>query len=165
MNITKAAYDDLDQIMTIVDEAKAFLKEHNINQWQNGYPNIDIFKEDIDKSRLYVVKKGNRVLAVFALVNYESDYDQIYDGYWKDDSPYIAIHRIAVANSYKGKGVAKFIFDNLKKNYRHIRVDTHKLNMNMQHCLIKNGFEYRGVIYLKGIKNDENYRFAYEFYE
>lgn len=165
MNIIKAVYEDIDQIMTIVDEAKAFLKSQNINQWQNGYPNINTFKEDIDKSRLLVVKEGNEVLAVYALLHYESDYDQIYDGSWKDDSPYIVIHRIAVANAHKGKGVAKFIFDELKKNYKHIRIDTHRLNINMQHCLIKNGFEYRGIIYLKGIKNDENHRFAYEFYE
>lgn len=165
MNIIKANYNDLDQIMTIVLEAKAFLKEHNINQWQNGYPNINTFKLDIDNERLYVVKESNEVLAVFAIVNYESDYDYIYDGSWKDDSPYIAIHRIAVSNKHKGKGIAKYIFDCLKKDNKHIRVDTHRLNMNMQHCLLKNGFEYRGIIYLKGIKNDENHRLAYEFFE
>ena len=165
MIITKATYDDLDQIMAIVKEAKAFLKQHNIDQWQDGYPNIDTFKEDINKSRLYVVKEEKEVLAVFALINYESDYEKIFDGSWINDSPYIAIHRIAVASAHKGKGIAKFIFDELKKNYKHIRIDTHRLNMNMQHCLIKNNFEYRGIIYLKGIKDEKNHRFAYEFYE
>ena len=165
MIIIKATYDDLDQIMSIVEEAKSFLKDHNINQWQNGYPNVDTFKNDIDNNRLYVVKDMDEILAVFAIVTYESNYDHIYDGCWKSDTPYIAIHRIAVSNKHKGKGVAKYIFDELKKNFKHIRVDTHRLNINMQHCLLKNGFEYRGIIYLKGIKNDENHRFAYEFYK
>lgn len=41
----------------------------------------------------------------------------------------------------------------------HVRIDTHRDNKTMQHVILKNGFEYCGIIYLK---NGEQ-RLAYEY--
>ena len=163
MIITKADHNDIETIMTIVDEAKRFLKENGVNQWQDGYPNREAFKADIDAGRLYVVKDEERVIAVFAVVDHEETYDVIYEGSWSNDEPYIAVHRLAVEEAYKGRGVARFIFDELKKNHHHIKADTHQDNMNMQRCLLKNGFEYKGIIYLKRGSESDSKRLAYEY--
>ena len=163
MIITEADIKDIDEIMKIIDEAKRFLKDSKVNQWQDGYPDEKAFLADIENGRLYVVKEDDRVLAVFAVVDYEETYDVIYEGSWINDDPYIAVHRIAVAASRKGKGVARFIFDELKKEHDHIRVDTHEDNLNMQRCLLHNGFEYRGIIYLKRGSESDSKRLAYEY--
>ncbi|WP_227743714.1 hypothetical protein [Lactobacillus helveticus] len=47
--ICKAAKNDLDQIMPIIDEAKKFLKEDGNPQWQIGYPDADAINADIDQ--------------------------------------------------------------------------------------------------------------------
>ena len=163
MIITKANKNDLDAIMTIVNEAKAYLKSTDTNQWQDGYPNEDSFINDINEDRLYVCKDSDLVVGVFAKVTYEPTYDKIYEGSWNSDTDYVAIHRIAVRQEYKGKGVAKFIFDELKKTHVHIRVDTHTDNKNMNRCLIKNGFKYCGIIYLERNAESDNKRLAYEY--
>ncbi|MDO4501258.1 MAG: GNAT family N-acetyltransferase [Erysipelotrichaceae bacterium] len=162
MIITKAEIKDICDIMYMVNDAKAFLKSQGVNQWQDGYPNEESFENDIKENRLYVVKEGDLVLGVFALVDYEQTYDVIYEGTWSKDLPYIAAHRICVNPDYKGKGVARFIFDELKKKYSYIRVDTHRHNVNMNKCLINNGFSKRGSIYLNS--ESDNHRVAYDFY-
>ena len=73
-------------------------------------------------------------------------------------------HRIAVLNDYKGKGVANCIFNYLKHKYNHIRVDTHRNNLNMQRCLIKNNFKYCGIIYLNKNSESDKERLAYEYF-
>lgn len=162
MIITKAKELDIKDIMIIVNEAKAFLKSQNVNQWQDGYPNEESFLNDIKEDRLYAVKDEDQVIGVFAIVNYEPTYDVIYEGKWLSDEPYIAVHRIAIEDSYKGKGVAKFIFDELKKEHKHIRVDTHRGNKNMNKCLLNNDFKYCGIIYLARTESDIE-RLAYEY--
>ena len=163
MIITKAESKDVKNIMKIVDEAKEFLKGQNVNQWQDGYPNEESFNDDIKEQRLYVVKDNEEVIGVFAVVNYEPTYDVIYEGKWISDEPYIAVHRIAVENNYKGKGVAKYIFDELKKEHKHIRVDTHRGNKNMNKCLLNNDFKYCGIIYLARNSESDCERLAYEY--
>ena len=159
MNLTKAKREDIPAIMAIVNDAKAYLKKEGIPQWQNGYPNEETFEGDIEKGILYVLKEEEEILSVFAMLDYESDYDYI-EGAWKDDSPYIVIHRIAVKEERKGQNIAGKIFTMLEEEHPHIRIDTHEKNRSMNRCLLKNGFTYCGVIYLK---EDGAPRNAYEY--
>ena len=163
MIITKAETIDLDAIMAIVEDARSFLRDQGVNQWQDGYPDRAAFNEDILQERLYTVKEDGEVLAVYALVSYEETYDVIYEGEWLNDEPYIAVHRIAVKEARKGTGVARFIFDELKKKYSNIRADTHEDNVNMRRCLLNNGFRYCGIIYLKRGSESDNRRLAYHY--
>lgn len=155
MIITKASKLDLPKIMEIVEKGRKQIKTYGIDQWQNGYPNQESFSKDIELDRLYVLKDEN-VEGVFAIINHDYSYDEI-DGKWLDDSDYIAIHRVAVNQ----KGLGTYLFEELKKIYPHIRVDTHEGNMSMIHCLLKNKFKYCGVIYLK----NGDPRNAYEYTE
>lgn len=143
MIIVKARSEDLPSIMEIVEKGRKQIATYGIDQWQNGHPNLEMFKEDILKDRLYVLK-DEKVEGVFAVLNHDYSYDQI-DGDWLDDSDYVAIHRVAVNQ----KGLGTYLFKELKKRYRHIRVDTHKGNIAMNKCLLKNGFKYCGVINLR----------------
>ena len=162
MIITKADKSDISSILKIVEDARTYLGSKGIDQWQGPYPNEESFLEDIKNDRLYVVKDKDKVIAVFAVVDYERTYDVIYEGQWMDDSPYIAIHRIAVDKDHKGKGVAGFIYDEMKKEHRHIRIDTHPDNLSMRRSLEKNGFKYCGIIYLE---HEQSFplRVAYEY--
>lgn len=161
MIITKATLNDLDFIMSIINEAKDYLKDNNVNQWQDAYPNKEILFKDINNDELYVIKDNDLIIGVFALSNYEETYNKIYEGNWASDKDYTVIHRLAISNAYKGKGVTKFIFDYLKDKYNYIRVDTHRDNIAMNKCLINNGFIYRGIIYLN--RDGDNKRNAYDY--
>ena len=159
MIIRKAELQDLDSIVRILLEQKKYLKDKGIPQWQGEYPNEDTFKNDIAEGRLYVLADQNEVKAFFALIYPDHNYDYIEDGKWLDDSKYIAVHRMAVDSPCKGKGCAGIIFDYLKSNYPHIRIDTHARNSSMIRAVTKNNFEYCGVVYME----DGTKRNAYEW--
>ena len=156
---------DLDEIMCILGEARETIGRLGIDQWQYGYPSRSILKEDMGLGRSYVVEDEDGICAVFSLIDDgEPTYRKIYSGQWLcEDRPYLALHRIAIRVSKRGKGIAGQIIGYIaekavRENYTTIRVDTHQGNIPMRKMLEKNGFLYTGIIYLA---NGEE-RVAYE---
>ena len=87
----------------------------------------------------------------------------IYNGQWLNNGDYAVIHRIAVSEKAKGKGIASAIIKEVeglcKENgVNSIKIDTHKDNISMQKLLEKNTFKYCGIIYLE----DGSERIAFE---
>lgn len=164
MTIRLAEKRDIDRIMQILADARESIGRLGVDQWQYGYPTRDIVKEDIMLERGFVVADNNDICATFALMLHgEPTYKKIYCGAWLSDGEYLALHRIAIASAYKGKGIAKeiisFIGEYANENgYSSIRVDTHEGNIPMRKMLENNGFEYCGTIRLL----DGQERVAYE---
>ena len=165
MIIRLAEKKDIDRIMQIIADARESIGRLGIDQWQYGYPTRDIVKEDISLSRSFVVADDEgHVCATFALMlNGEPTYKKIYCGSWLGDGEYLALHRIAIESTHKGKGIAEqiiaFICEYGTENgYSSVRVDTHMGNAPMRRMLEKNGFEYCGTIHLL----DGQPRVAYE---
>lgn len=53
---------DLDQILNLVEEAKELMKEHDNEQWDDQYPLLEHFEEDIAKDYLYVLEENDMAL-------------------------------------------------------------------------------------------------------
>ena len=149
MKLRLTTTNDLTAVMTIINQAKVYFKEQGINQWQDGYPDELTIINDISRHEAYVLEDNGEIVAT-AMISKELE-----------DNAYIVVHRIAIRNDQKGKGLAKIIIDEGLKLYPKkpsIRMDTHDDNLSMQRFLIKYGFEYCGTIYLE---NKETRR-AYE---
>lgn len=164
MNFRIATASDKDKIMEIIKQAQEYLKIKGVDQWQDNYPNLNIIKDDIDKRKSYVLEENGTIVATVAVsFNDEKTYDKIYNGKWITENDYAVIHRIAVANNYKGKRISSEILAHiekmcLRKNVHSIKVDTHEQNESMRKMLSNNGFRYCGIIYLE----NGNERVAYE---
>lgn len=147
--IVTATEADLPRILEIYDIAKAYMRANgNPNQWNGAYPDSETLRTDIEKQWLYVYKKDGRIHGVFMLLlEEEPTYAYIEDGSWREETPYGTIHRLA------GDGEVKGLFDKCvafcESKVKYLRADTHFDNHTMQHLLEKNGFERRGIIYLK----------------
>ena len=156
MEFRKAVEADAGSIMNIIRQAQDYFREHDIDQWQNNYPNLEILKNDISNKNGYVLVKDHIIVGTVTVIfGAEKSYESIYDGKWLSDLQYAVIHRIAVDSSYKGLGLSAVIVKNiedicLKMGVHSIRVDTHRDNVSMQRMLQKNGFVYCGIIYLEG---------------
>ena len=148
-NILLAKEEDLPRIMEIYDIAKAYMRANgNPNQWNGAYPDPETLRTDIEKQRLYVYKKDGRIHGVFMLLlEEEPTYAYIEDGNWREERPYGTIHRLAGGGEVRGLFAKCVAFCESKMKY--LRADTHFDNHTMQHLLEKNGFERRGIIYLK----------------
>ena len=147
--IVTAKEADLPRILEIYDIAKAYMRANgNPNQWNGAYPDSETLRTDIEKQRLYVYKKDGRIHGVFMLLlEEEPTYAYIEDGSWREETPYGTIHRLAGDGEVRGLFAKCVAFCESKVKY--LRADTHFDNHTMQHLLEKNGFERRGIIYLK----------------
>lgn len=158
MKITNATIEDVNSLCELFDEARKTIASLGIDQWQNGYPSKDVIKEDIDLNRSYTIKIDNKLYGTFVIIDDgEPTYDKIYHGSWltgNDNKNYLAIHRVAISVSMRGKGISSAIIDYaslLANNMQRqsLRIDTHEGNTVMRRMLEKHGFIYCGIIYLE----------------
>ena len=155
--IRMAEFTDLEDILAIYATARRFMEENgNPTQWKDGYPDREMLAQDILHRRLYVIFDNFGIHGVFFFaVMKDPTYDVIEGGSWRSDEPYGVIHRIASDGS-GGIFGASLAF--CKKQISHIRIDTHRDNLPMQHVLEKHGFLPRGIIYVA----DGTPRIAYD---
>ena len=158
--IVKAKREDLSAILKIFEHAKSIMRQSgNYDQWSNGYPQKERLLEDIAKGQLYLLRSSEAIEACFVILETKEPTYSHIEGAWRDDSPYVTIHRLA--KGPKGKDVFKSAFEKAKSLCGHIRIDTHRDNKIMQHLITKYGFVYCGIIYLE----DGSERLAYEYCE
>ena len=139
----------------MIDQAKVYMKSQGIDQWQNGYPNAEEIGKDIEKGYSYVMEDEGKIIGTMAvLFANDPNYEKIYEVDWKTtEEPYVAIHRVAVDEDCKGKGIAGAMMEAVEalcreRGVRSIKNDTHRDNKSMQRFQAKAGFEYCGIIYL-----------------
>lgn len=163
MKIELSTNENLKDVLNIINQAKLYMKENGINQWNEDYPKIESLENDILNKNSYIVKDGEKIIGTFVLIfGDEKNYQKI-EGNWKTDLPYGTLHRVAVDNLYKGKGIAKFILDFAErkakeKNIFSLRIDTHRDNLSMRRFIEKSNFDFCGIIYVE----DGSPRVAFE---
>ena len=164
MDLIKAKYSDIDEIMEIIERAQEHFKNEGIDQWQNNYPNHEVIKEDIDNDNSYILKDGDKIVATTAVI-FDGDptYNTIYDGEWLSLGEYTVIHRMAVNFNRRGSGLASIFIKEIEKlsidkEIYSIKVDTHRENIPMQRLLFKNAYKECGIVYLE----DKGERIAFE---
>ena len=161
--IRRATTEDIEQIMGIVSDAQASLRELDIDQWQDGYPSAEVIVEDVASEVGYVYCVDNTVVGYAAIVlTGEEAYKQITEEKWNTADDYVVVHRLCVRRGYTKTGVAIALMNYASQmardnGYTGFRIDTHRGNVRMLALLKKLGFEYCGVIYY-----DSGERLAYD---
>ncbi|MDR2804145.1 MAG: GNAT family N-acetyltransferase [Dysgonamonadaceae bacterium] len=162
LELRKAEPEDVDRIWSIILQAKEQMRLRNSRQWQDGYPAAENIVRDIANGYGYVLSLDNKVIAYAAVIfTGEPAYEAIR-GKWLGDSPYVVVHRLAVAAAMQRQGVATTLMRKIEalsreKGVYSFRVDTNFDNLYMQKIFTNLGFIYCGeVLY------DANRRRAYE---
>ena len=163
MEVKQAKLSDAKRVLDIIEQNKIYLKDEDIPQWQDGYPNLDSITKDIEKGNCYVLVDNQHIIGTAALIEgVEETYINIFNGSWfTEDTPYVTIHRIAVDPELKGQRLGNYFINYCFKSFPNcasIRIDTHENNLSMQKFLANNGFNYCGEITLP----DGSPRIAFE---
>lgn len=151
----KAQISEAEIIWKILQQAIERRRKDGSNQWQDGYPNLEVVKADISLGKGYVLEFEGEIAAYAALVfNDEPAYDEI-EGNWLTHGDYLVVHRVAVSDEYLGKGIAVGLFKILENFARahqvySIKVDTNFDNLAMLHILEKLHYQYCGEVYFRG---------------
>lgn len=158
MKIQKSRIEQLNEIMSLYSGARLFMKQHrNPDQWGEHYPEESMIRMDIEAGNSYVCIENEQIQAVFFYkMGQDFSYKKIYDGKWRNESPYGVVHRLASKTTQKG--CASFCLSWALEQCGNLKIDTHRDNKVMQNLLKKNGFSYCGIICL----NDGSERLAYQ---
>ena len=155
--VRKADLTDLERIEEIYAYARAFMaKTGNPNQWGKTTPPHEQLVQDIVQRTLHLIEEDGLIHGVFFFwIGEDPTYGKMDGGWWREDTPYGTIHRIASDGS---GGILKTAVSYAKAQIPHIRIDTHEDNRVMQNALAKLGFQKRGIIYIA----DGSPRIAYD---
>lgn len=166
MNIQIANENHIKDIIFIFKQASEYIASYGSDQWQGkSCPNEDNVQKDIqEKSGYVVLDEQSNVIAYMSLsFSGDENYNIIKNGRWESDYDYGVIHRIAVSDTVRNKGISKLMFDFaekecIKNNIRSIRLDTHNLNEPVKSIMKERKYKKCGIIFLK----DKQERIAYE---
>lgn len=151
----QATLDDLDSSWKILEDAIRRRKDDGSDQWQDGYPNLSVITDDINKKIAYVLTCSNDIVGYCTiLINDEPAYANI-EGKWLSEGDYVVCHRLAISENYLGKGLAKkilkFIEEYALSNHIYsIKADTNFDNIGMLKTFEKLDYKYCGEVFLRG---------------
>lgn len=160
LGFRRARPDDAARIMEIIRQAQAQMRALGSLQWQDGYPAPADIGNDIAHGYGYVLDRPapaadadapGTVIAYGAVVfDGEPAYD-VLEGAWLTGGEYVVLHRLAVADGEKGRGIATEFMRRTEalaqtQGVGSFRVDTNFDNRYMLHMLERLGFAYCGKI-------------------
>ena len=151
--IRKAIKDDLNRIIEITKACAVYMISNNIFQWNEHYPNIETFENDVFNETLYVLEIKKKLIGCLVISN---EMDEFYKKVkWLTPSHNnIYLHRLAVDPNFQKKGYAKqlmtFSFEYAKaNNIKSIRLDTFSGNPFNNIFYSHLGFIKLGKIYFR----------------
>lgn len=154
-NFRKAGTVDIPEIWAILQQAILRRKKDGSNQWQDGYPNPEVIKKDIDNGYGYILIEGEKTIGYCAvLINDEPEYEKI-EGKWLSNSDFVVFHRVAIEENFLGRNLSQKIIEFIddiarKNNIQSLKVDTNHDNFAMMKIFEKSGFTFCGIVYFRG---------------
>ena len=145
-----ADISELSECVSVLSQGRAYQQSQGFIQWPDGYPSPEDVAQDIAAGCAYVLKNKGKICAYFYMAFTDPTYSRI-QGAWRADSDYMVMHRVAIADGYRGTGLSSVLFgafeDIARKNsIVNLRIDTHPENIPMQRVLGKNGYTYCGTV-------------------
>ncbi len=155
MDIRHATAQDLPALGQLYTNAKAYMaRMGNPGQWEEGYPHC-VLERDLQREQLYVCEEGSLICAAFVMAQGDEPTYQVIDGAWKNDLPYVTLHR--VASTGEKRGMMDVIVRWAFAKSGNVRGDTHAQNLPMRRAFERNGFEHCGTVWVE----DGTSRMAY----
>jgi RimJ/RimL family protein N-acetyltransferase len=142
------------EIWQILKDAVQRRKEDGSNQWQDGYPNMDVVKNDIERKIGFVLTQNDNIIGYTAIIiNDEPDYINI-EGKWLTNQEFMVYHRVAISKKFLAKGMAKKMMKlieeyALSKNIYSLKADTNHDNIPMLKIFEKMGYSFCGTVHIR----------------
>lgn len=152
---------DKPRILEIIRQAQAQMRALGSAQWQDGYPAPSHIEADIARGAGRVLCKtgetGKENVIAYGAVLFDGEpaYGKLA-GTWTTREPYVVVHRLAVADGEKGRGVAAEFMRRTEllareRGMRSFRIDTNFDNRYMLRLLRRAQFVHCGtVVYESG---------------
>jgi ribosomal protein S18 acetylase RimI-like enzyme len=151
MLLRQAVHSDIPHIMSVIKKVVPLMIADGNLQWDNGYPNPQIFEQDVEQQQLWLVEINGNVAGLAAIT---TDQDKSYaDAGYDITEPAIVVHRLAVDTDYRGNGIAEALLKKaeqvaIERGIMVLRIDTNTKNSATQKLFPKLGYTLGGEISL-----------------
>lgn len=147
MIIRIATLEDIEPIMNLVREIVPVMRASGNFQWDDVYPNPEVFEQDVVLRQLWVADVDGMV-AGFAAITTDQEAEYANVG-WDINEPAIVTHRLAVSIHHRRQGIAEALLKQaeivaLTKGINILRIDTNSNNKATRLLFPKLGYEYAG---------------------
>lgn len=138
--------------MALVRRVVPLMRAAGNLQWNDDYPNEEVFGRDIERAELWVAEQAEGVVAGVAAITTDQSPEYAQVG-WDIHERAIVVHRLAVDPAYRGAGIASALMQQAEAVGRErrisvVRVDTNTENPATQRLLPKLGYTLAGEISL-----------------
>lgn len=141
-----ATFDDFDEIIRMKNDVKQKVIDENLPIWQNGYPQDELIKEDIEN------EFGRVLIADGKIVSYATYHPALYEydkGTFPNDNV-MSFGRVMTKVTETTKGYAsllikKIIEETKKNNIPGLGILVDSFNKKALNVYLKFGFKYIGT--------------------
>ncbi|MDB4919892.1 GNAT family N-acetyltransferase [Mucilaginibacter sp.] len=149
MLIRLATLTDIPPIMQLIAEVVPVMIAADNFQWDNTYPNSQVFENDIALNQLWVADIDGSIAGITAITTDQSP--EYADVGWDITETAIVTHRLAVSPLFQGKGVAAALLVQaevvaINRGIKVLRIDTNTNNHATQKLFPKLGYQFAGEI-------------------
>ncbi|GGH03516.1 GNAT family N-acetyltransferase [Mucilaginibacter phyllosphaerae] len=152
MSIRIATLSDIPAIMQIITDVVPIMRAAGNLQWDDTYPNPQVFEEDIIAGQLWVAEVDGQIAGVTAITTEQyPEYAQVGLDISEEA---IVTHRLAVSPRFRGRGLAADLLQQaevvaLQRGIHTLRIDTNSHNHATQQLFPKLGYSLKGEITLQ----------------
>lgn len=150
MMLRPATTADLPALLSLIQAVVPLMRAAGNFQWDNTYPNEAVFRDDIRQRQLWLAEEAGSLAGVAAITeDQDAEYGQVFDLAERA----IVVHRLAVAPTFQGRGVAAALLQQaeqlaLDRGISRLRIDTNTVNEATQRLFPKLGYRLAGEITL-----------------
>jgi len=135
--------------MALVRRVVPLMRADGNLQWDDVYPNEQVFGEDIAAGQLWVAELDDAVAGVAAITTDQSP--EYADVGWDLNEMAVVVHRLAVDPAFRGAGIAAALMQQAEMVARErgitvLRIDTNTQNPATQRLFPKLGYALAGEI-------------------
>jgi ribosomal protein S18 acetylase RimI-like enzyme len=147
--ITLADHSHISSVMNVIHACTEAMRQAEIFQWDEIYPNREQIEEDVRGRTLYVaLEKGICLGAVSLNEKQEDAYRQVE---WCGAEPALVIHRLCVDPAFQGLGIAGQLMGfaedlALQRGYASIRLDAYSGNPKAVALYENRGYRRAGQV-------------------
>ena len=135
--------------MAIIRRVVPAMRASGNLQWDDSYPNPEVFGRDMTLAQLWVTEDEGRITGVAAITtDQEPEYAEVG---WNLTELAVVVHRLAVDPDFQGSGVATALMRQaeavaLERGIRVLRLDTNAQNEATQKLFPKLGYAFAGEV-------------------
>jgi ribosomal protein S18 acetylase RimI-like enzyme len=153
MNLRLANASDLPALLQLTGDCVTAMRAVGIEQWDEVYPNAEVFSTDIAAGTLTVLEEDGSLIAAITI---DSHHDPMWsDLAWTGESDSaMAVHRLMVHPAQQGRGIAKHLMQHAEiiagaKGARSVRLDSFLQNPAASALYPRLGYQATGIVMMR----------------